>query len=193
MAYASVISGSAVVRGNVRGDTSLEILGRVEGDVGVTGDLSIGPDAVIVGAVSGARVLIGGTVEGDVTGTDAVVVADTGRVIGDLVAPRIGMSEGAQVRGNVRTEGSGGASGARSGERREAAPRAVSEPRSAPVERPRPVVAAAPPPPLAVAVPAASAPKPAVAAVPSPKKAPPPPVIPAPRPGVRARKKLARR
>jgi len=189
MAYASVISGSAVIRGNVRGDTSLEILGRVEGDVGVTGDLSIGPDAVIVGAVSGARVLIGGSVEGDVTGTDAVVVADTGRVIGDLVAPRIGMSEGAQVHGNVRTEGAS----PRGGERREAAPRAVSEPRSAPVERPRPVVAAAPPPPLAVAVPAASAPKPAVAAVPSPKKAPPPPVIPAPRPGVRARKKLARR
>jgi cytoskeletal protein CcmA (bactofilin family) len=187
MAYASVISGSAVIRGNVRGDTSLEILGRVEGDVGVTGDLSIGPDAVIVGAVSGARVLVGGSVEGDITGTDAVVVADTGRVVGDLVAPRIGMSEGAQVRGGVRTEGSS-TSSARS------APRAVSETRpAAPVERPRPVVAAAPPPPLAVAVPASSAAKPAIAAAPMPKKAPPPPVIPAPRPGVRARKKLARR
>jgi cytoskeletal protein CcmA (bactofilin family) len=195
MAYASVISGSAVIRGNVRGDTSLEILGRVEGDVGVTGDLSIGPDAVIVGAVSGARVLVGGSVEGDITGTAAVVVTDTGRVVGDLVAPRIGMSEGAQVHGNVRTEGSSGASGARNFERREtaSAPRAVSETRpAAPVERPRPVIAAAPPPPLAVAVPAAAA-KPAVAAAPPPRKAPPPPVIPAPRPGVRARKKLARR
>jgi cytoskeletal protein CcmA (bactofilin family) len=186
MAYASVIAGSAVIRGNVRGGTSLEILGRVEGDVGVTGDVSIGPDAVIVGAVSGARVAIGGSVEGDVTGTEAVVVSDTGRVIGDLVAPRIGMSEGAQVRGNVRTEG---ASGARS-ERRDSgsAPRATSEPRAtAPAERPRPVVAAAPPPPLAIAAPAAGA------AAQPPKKAPPPPMIPAPRPGVRARKKLARR
>jgi cytoskeletal protein CcmA (bactofilin family) len=191
MAYASVIAGSAVIRGNVRGDTSLEILGRVEGDVGVTGDLSIGPDAVIVGTVSGARVVVGGSVEGDVTGTDAVVVADTGRVVGDLVAPRIGLSEGAHVRGNVRTEGGNGASGARG------APRAVSESRPAPAERQRPVVAAAPPPPLAVAVPAAApAPRPvaaAVAAAPGAKKAPPPPVIPAPRPGVRARKKLARR
>jgi cytoskeletal protein CcmA (bactofilin family) len=192
MAYASVIAGSAVIRGNVRGDTSLEILGRVEGDVGVTGDLSIGPDAVIVGTVSGARVVIGGSVEGDVTGTEAVVVADSGRVVGDLVAPRIGMSEGAHVRGNVRTDAGNSAPAPRNLERREAAPRA--EPRAAaPVERPRPVVAAAPPPPLAVAVPAASAPKPAVAAAPAPKKVPPPPVISAPRPGVRARKKLARR
>lgn len=132
MAYASVIAGSAVIRGNVRGDTSLEILGRVEGDVGITGDLSIGPDAVIVGSVSAARVVVGGSVEGDVTGTDAVVVADTGRVVGDLVAPRIGMSEGAHVRGNVRTDGSNGSPA------RSAAPRAAaSESRSAPVDRPR--------------------------------------------------------
>lgn len=187
MAYASVIAGSAVIRGNVRGDTSLEILGRVEGDVGITGDLSIGPDAVIVGSVSGARVVIGGSVEGDVTGTDAVVVADTGRIVGDLVAPRIGMSEGAHVRGNVRTDGSNGAPA------RSAAPRAAaSESRSTPVDRPRSVAAAAPPPPLAVAAPAASA-IPRAAAMPAAKKAPPPPVISAPRPGVRARKKLARR
>jgi cytoskeletal protein CcmA (bactofilin family) len=186
MAYASVIAGSAVIRGNVRGDTSLEILGRVEGDVGVTGDLTLGPDAVVIGTVSGARVVIGGSVEGDVTGTEAVVVKDTGRVVGDLLAPRIAMSEGAHVQGSVRTDGSG--SGASNGARA-ATPRALAEPRAvaaASVERaPRPVMVAAP----AAAQPAvASAPKPPLA-----KKAPPPPVIPAPRPGVRARKKLARR
>jgi cytoskeletal protein CcmA (bactofilin family) len=110
MAYASVIAGSAVIRGNVRGDTSLEVLGRVEGDVGVSGDVSIGPDAVILGSVSGARVSIGGSVEGDVTATEAVFVEDSGRVVGDLVAPRIGMSEGAHIQGNVRTSGTGSGS-----------------------------------------------------------------------------------
>src|SRR5690606_39866972 len=106
---------------------------------------------------------------------------DTGRVIGDLLAPRIGVSEGAQLRGGVRTEGNGSAPVAR-------AQRAVSaEPRSVPmaVERPRPAVVAAPPPV------AAAAPRPV--AVPAQKAPPPPPVIPAPRPGARARKKLARR
>jgi cytoskeletal protein CcmA (bactofilin family) len=134
MAYASVIAGSAVVRGNVRGDTSLEILGRVEGDVGVTGDLSLGPDAVVVGTVSGARVLISGSVEGDVTGTAAVVVGETGRVIGDVLAPRIGVSEGAHIQGSVRTEGSSTPSSAS-----RSVPRAVAEPRSvaaAPVDDP---------------------------------------------------------
>jgi cytoskeletal protein CcmA (bactofilin family) len=183
MAYASVIAGSAVIRGNVRGDTSLEILGRVEGDVGVTGDLTIGPDAVIVGAVSGARVIIGGSVQGDVTGTEAVVVADTGRVVGDLLAPRIGVSEGAHVRGSVRTDGNGAAPTVS-----RSSGRALSEPRA---------VAAVPAAPRPLMVPAPAAPAPIAAAPPKPplptKKAPPPPVIPAPRPGVRARKKLARR
>jgi cytoskeletal protein CcmA (bactofilin family) len=187
MAYASVIAGSAVIRGNVRGDTSLEILGRVEGDVGVTGDLTVGPDAVVVGTVSGARVLIGGSVEGDVTGTEAVVIADTGRVVGDLVAPRIGVSEGAHVRGSVRTDGGSSGNGA-SASSRPAVSRVAPESRAAAAApAPRPALAAAPAPtPVAAVAP----PKPAP---PLAKKAPPPPVIPAPRPGVRAKKKVARR
>jgi cytoskeletal protein CcmA (bactofilin family) len=183
MAYASVIAHSAVIRGNLRGDTSLEILGRVEGDVGVTGDVALGPDAVVVGTVSGARVVIGGSVEGDVSGSEAVVIEDTGRVVGDLSAPRIGVSEGAHLQGSVRTSGSS------STPSRPAARATATESRSAaspPVDRARPVAATPAPAPVA-----ASAPK-LAAALPA-KRVPPPPVITAPRPGVRARKKLARR
>jgi cytoskeletal protein CcmA (bactofilin family) len=186
MAYASVIAQSAVIRGNVRGDTSLEILGRVEGDVGITGDLSLGPDAVVVGTISGARVVIGGSVEGDVTGTEAVVVEDTGRVVGNLSAPRIGMSEGAEVQGSVRTSApSRSAARASSSEAREsrAEARESRAAASPPVDRARPVAATPSPAPVAAA-------KPPVALA---KRLPPPPVITAPRPGVRARKKVARR
>jgi hypothetical protein len=150
--------------------------------VGVTGDISLGPDAVVVGTISGARVVIGGSVEGDVTGTEAVVIEDTGRVVGDLSAPRIGVSEGAHVQGSVRT------SGASAAPSRSAARATASESRSAaspPVDRARPVAATPSPAPVA-----ASAPKPPA---PLAKRLPPPPVITAPRPGVRARKKLARR
>lgn len=181
MAYASVIGSTAVIRGNVRGEGSLEILGRVEGDVGVSGDLSLGPDAVVVGTVSGARVVIGGSVQGDVTGTEAVLIGESGRVIGDLSAPRIGMSEGAHVRGSVRTDGASAAPAAARGNAHRSA-----EPRSAPVavERPAPRPVAAPP--VAATAPA-QAPKLEA------KRAPPPPIIHAPRPGARARKKVARR
>jgi cytoskeletal protein CcmA (bactofilin family) len=177
MAYASVIGSSTVIRGNVRGDSSLQILGRVEGDVGVGGDLALGPDAAVVGAVSGARITIAGSVEGDVTASDAVVITETGRVIGDLTAPRIGMSEGALVRGSVKTDGV--PRPARAAESRGAA---------APAERPAPraVVNAAP------AANSSSASN-SSQVRPAAKKAPPPPVIQAPRAGARARKRMLKR
>jgi len=187
MAYASVISSSAVIRGNVRGDSSLQILGRVEGDVGVTGDVALGPDAVVVGTISGARIVIGGSVEGDVTASEAVVISETGKVVGDLSAPRIGMSEGALVRGSVRTDGVAAGNSARA---RVPASRNVEadEERSRPVARPapRPPANAAP---SSVSAAASSS----AAAKPALKRPPPPPVIQAPRAGARARKRMLKR
>jgi len=192
MAYASVIGGSSVIRGNVRGDGSLEILGRVEGDVGITGDLSLGPDAVVVGAVSGARILISGSVEGDVTATEAVVIGETGRVVGDLSAPRIGMSEGALVRGSVRTEGGAAAvAPSRSASARTAEPRAAARTFASSSVASSHVASS----PVVHAAPAANSASTAASAAARPpaKKAPPPPVIQAPRAGVRARKRMLKR
>jgi cytoskeletal protein CcmA (bactofilin family) len=177
MAYASVIGSSTVIRGNVRGDSSLQILGRVEGDVAVSGDLALGPDAAVVGALSGARITISGSVEGDVTASDAVIVTETGKVVGDLTAPRIGMSEGALVRGSVKTDGVPRPA-ARSAEAR------VTP--AAPAERPAPrAVSAAPS--------GNSSSGNSSQARPASKKAPPPPVIQAPRAGARARKRMLKR
>lgn len=192
MAYASVIGSSTVIRGNVRGDSSLQILGRVEGDVGVTGDLALGPDATVVGAVSGARITISGSVEGDVTASDAVVITETGKVIGDLTAPRIGMSEGALVRGSVKTDGVPRPA-ARTAETRAAAP--------ADRPAPRPVAIASSGnsssggnSSAAASSNAASSNAALSHAARSPaKKAPPPPVIQAPRAGARARKRMLKR
>jgi cytoskeletal protein CcmA (bactofilin family) len=105
MAEASVIGRETVVRGNVRGSGGLEILGRVEGDVSIEGDVLLGDSAAVRGNISGAQLTIGGAVLGDLRGTESVMVESGARVVGDLLAPRIGIAEGALVRGNVRTEG----------------------------------------------------------------------------------------
>lgn len=105
MAATSVIGPGTVVRGNVRGDGRLEILGRVEGDVSVSGDVVIGDGAVVRGNVSGDELRVSGTVQGDLRGNDAVLVERGARVVGDLSAPRIGIAPGALVRGTARTDG----------------------------------------------------------------------------------------
>jgi cytoskeletal protein CcmA (bactofilin family) len=105
MAQGSVIGRGTVVRGNVRGSGGLEILGRVEGDVTVEGDVLLGESAAVRGNISATQLTISGAVMGDLRGTEAVLVESGARVVGDLLAPRIGIAEGALVRGNVRTEG----------------------------------------------------------------------------------------
>ncbi|HVU04132.1 MAG TPA: polymer-forming cytoskeletal protein [Polyangiaceae bacterium] len=164
MAEGSVIGQSTVVRGNVRGEGSLEIFGRVDGDVSVTGDVTLGENASVRGDVNGARLTIGGTVTGDLRGTEAVVLERTAQVTGDIIAPRLGIEEGALVRGGIRMDAPTGSGRAQSDRR--PAPRA---------EAPRPAARPAAPPPSA----------------PAQKKQPPAPVVPAFR-GLTAKKKKVR-
>lgn len=113
MSSQSVIGRGSVVRGNVRGEGSLEILGRLEGDVSVTGDVVVGESGAVRGDVSGNRISVHGAVQGALRGREAVLIERGGKVIGDLTAPRIGIAGGALVRGNVQTEGEPAVSPAR--------------------------------------------------------------------------------
>src|SRR5580698_3894348 len=100
---ASTIGQGTLVRGSVRGEGDLEVLGRVEGSVAVGGELSIGEGALVKSDVSGLRVVVRGAVLGDVSAEESIVLEAGARVVGDLGAPRIGIRPGALVRGNVAT------------------------------------------------------------------------------------------
>lgn len=100
----SVIGAGTSVRGNIEGEGSLEIQGRVEGDVVMSGNVTVAEGGVVLGNVSAAEISVQGTVKGDLRGAAAVLIAHPARVVGDIDAPRIGIGAGALVRGNVRTE-----------------------------------------------------------------------------------------
>src|SRR5687767_7138827 len=102
MATASIIAQSTTVRGNVRGPGSIEIRGKVEGDVEVEGDVAVAENGAVNGNISGAQIIVAGQVAGDLRGTEAVMLERGARVVGDLVAPRIGVADGALVRGGVK-------------------------------------------------------------------------------------------
>jgi cytoskeletal protein CcmA (bactofilin family) len=101
----STISTTTVVRGNVSGDGSLEILGRIEGSISMTGQVIVAPNAVVKGNVSATEIQVAGNILGNLTASDLVMINTGARVVGDLAGARIGVAEGALVRGLVRTEG----------------------------------------------------------------------------------------
>ncbi|HEY6557742.1 MAG TPA: polymer-forming cytoskeletal protein [Polyangiaceae bacterium] len=105
MSDGSVIGPGTVVRGNVRGEGSLSILGRVEGDVTISGDVVLGEAGAVRGNITATQITVGGRVLGDLNASETVLIESGARVVGDILAPRIGITNGALVRGNVRTEG----------------------------------------------------------------------------------------
>jgi len=181
MAALSVIGRGTVVRGNVRGPGGLEILGRVDGDVSVNGEVVLGEEGAVRGNVSGTKITVLGMVQGDLRGTEAVLVERGARVAGDVASPRIGIASGALVRGNVRTDGEPALAGGRrptaigQGLRGSFQTRAVATPAKAEPVKVQHEVESEPPPRKAEA-----------------ERHPPPPVVPALGKGARAKKKKSR-
>src|SRR5262245_49494662 len=101
----SVIGPATAVRGDVRGDGDLEILGRVEGSVIVSGELTIGEGALVKSDVRARRVIVRGAVRGNVSADELLILEAGARVLGDLGAPQVGIRPGGLVKGHVSTSG----------------------------------------------------------------------------------------
>lgn len=155
MATQSVIGPGTSIRGGIRGEGDLEILGRVEGSVIVQGEVIIGETALIKCDVRARRVIVRGAVRGSVSADELLILEPGARVLGDLGAPQVGIRPGGLVKGHVSTAG------------------------PLPLERPKPAPAAAAKAPPA-ARPVASPPR----AVAAPARPPPPPARPVPAPRV---------
>lgn len=220
MSDISLVSLSTVVRGNISGTGSLHIEGRVRGDISVTGDVILGPQAQVAGNIAGATVSVDGALEGDINASVALSIGSGAKVVGDLSAPNIGIEEGALVRGRIETEGVGTpAPPARRpatsalgrpaiGRRpelgrpetltaRESASRFVAPRAAAPTARreaPLPVKAAPVVKPSNAVTPVSNEGEQLeLSSEAKAKKQPPPPVVMAPRKGAKGRKKVAKR
>jgi cytoskeletal protein CcmA (bactofilin family) len=166
MADVTVIGQGIFLRGSIKGDGDVEIRGRIEGDVEVGGEVTIGEGALVKADVTARRITVRGAVAGNLTGEDGVRLEEGARVVGDLRGAGIGIAEGALLRGNVQT-GTGGEGRTRSRQQAASArtPARAELPRKAPV-----------------AVPKAVARKPGA----EERPAPPPPVVPVLKKGSRA-------
>jgi len=96
------IGKSVVIKGDLQGSEDLTIEGQVEGTIELKDHvLTIGPNGRIKAKVFAKTVIILGTVHGNVTASEKVDIRDGASVDGDLVAPRVGIAEGARFHGSV--------------------------------------------------------------------------------------------
>jgi cytoskeletal protein CcmA (bactofilin family) len=101
-ARSSVLGNSLALRGELAGQEDLVIQGKFEGTISIAGQcLTVGPEGQVKADVQAARVVIEGSVTGNISARDRIEVRKTGRVMGDLAAPGIGIEEGAYVKGSI--------------------------------------------------------------------------------------------
>jgi cytoskeletal protein CcmA (bactofilin family) len=98
----SVIGSSITVKGDVTGDENLIIEGHVDGVVQLpANDLTVGASGSVTANLEAKTIRIDGKVDGNIEGTELVTVSRTGKVKGDITAPRVTLEDGAQFKGSI--------------------------------------------------------------------------------------------
>ena len=93
----SVLGETGIVIGNVDGNGDLEIRGRVQGSITLSGRVFVAESGVVLGNVEATNITVAGEVRGDLAASDGVEVHALGRVEGSIEAPRVGIEAGARV------------------------------------------------------------------------------------------------
>jgi cytoskeletal protein CcmA (bactofilin family) len=97
----TVIGLETRISGEIRGDEDLVIKGRVDGKIQLTQSLTVEKGAIVQADVDVRKLVVSGTLVGNIVASESVRLLSTSRVVGDLASPRVAMESGAAYRGRV--------------------------------------------------------------------------------------------
>lgn len=100
-ASGTVIGSGVSFNGQLIGTEDITILGKFEGKIHLEGNLHVGEKGEVHANVKATSVKICGKVEGNLVATERLELSSTAKVMGDMVAPRLSMNDGAGFKGRV--------------------------------------------------------------------------------------------
>ena len=90
----SHFKGELTIKGTLRVDGSVD--GTLDADCVILGE-----SATVKGGISAKKVIIGGKVEGTVSGRELVEIKARGKVLGDVFARKLAVIEGGEFNGKI--------------------------------------------------------------------------------------------
>lgn len=102
---AAVIGRSIQIDGDLRGGEDLRIEGDVNGTVELRNNsLTIGKEGKVKADVYAKSIAVHGETKGDLYATELVSIHVNARVQGNIIAPKVGMEEGAHFKGSIEMD-----------------------------------------------------------------------------------------
>lgn len=98
----TALGPSVVLKGDLSGAEDTRIEGQFDGTINLRDHcLSIGLHGQVKAGIQASRVVIHGSVTGNIAARERIEIRKTGRVMGDLVAPSIAIEDGAYFKGSI--------------------------------------------------------------------------------------------
>jgi cytoskeletal protein CcmA (bactofilin family) len=101
---ATVIGPGVSVKGELRGEGTLTMLGQFEGEMVLDGPVHIGPAARVDANITASDIVIAGAVRGNLAASGRVEILGSGSLTGTLRSGSLSAGNGATVKGEVWVE-----------------------------------------------------------------------------------------
>jgi cytoskeletal protein CcmA (bactofilin family) len=93
------------VKGEISGNEDFHVDGTLEGLIQLdSGKLTVGASAKLAADVIAREIVIHGTVKGNLHARNRIEIKKEASVIGDLIAPRIRIEDGAHLKGTIQID-----------------------------------------------------------------------------------------
>ena len=103
--HSASIGPSITINGDVTGEENLVVEGVIEGTVNLKdNNLVVSENGKVTANVNARIIRVDGEVKGELRGTEQVSISPTGKVSGDIRAPRVVLEDGCQFKGSVDME-----------------------------------------------------------------------------------------
>jgi cytoskeletal protein CcmA (bactofilin family) len=101
---ATVIGPGVSIKGELRGEGALTMLGQFEGEVVLNGPVHVGPEARVDANITASEIIIAGAVRGNLSATGRVEILASGSITGTLKSGSLAAGSGATLKGEVWVE-----------------------------------------------------------------------------------------
>jgi cytoskeletal protein CcmA (bactofilin family) len=97
----SFFGSNLAVNGKVSGSGNLIVMGKLEGEFDLNGELVVAASALVNGEAKVVRVTVSGGFSGSLTAKEKIHFEKSAMVSGRLITPRLSMAEGATFNGEI--------------------------------------------------------------------------------------------